>query len=206
MTEAQQTSVEDLEKIMNGLDSGNAQPADQSDLKRDTNPLQLKEFINVKQLSEDVAFNPANLDKDISEHASKFVYYANQSRLARRQYETMKAAFEILEARLDNIHRTALKADGKATEAQIRSAVISDPRWWAANKRLIDSRAIHELANSAGEAFSHRRDMLVQVNKDLHEERKGQMRFVGVGSSVANTAAAVAAMGFTAGMAAKSQG
>lgn len=134
-------------------------------------------YIDPARLKRDVAFSPHNIDDAMMTHASKFVHYAVQSSLARGQFERMKAAFEILESKLDGEHRLVLKEENpKTTEAQIRAAVVSDERWKAANARLIETRTVYELAQDAKEAFTMRRDTLLQVAKNVREERGGQLR------------------------------
>ena len=134
-------------------------------------------YIDPARLKRDVAFSPHNIDDAMMTHASKFVHYAVQSSMARGQFERMKAAFEILESKLDGEHRTVLKEENpKTTEAQIRAAVVADARWKAANARLIETRTVYELAQDAKEAFTMRRDTLLQVAKNVREERGGEMR------------------------------
>jgi hypothetical protein len=143
-----------------------------------SNPLHLREFVDAEQLKKDVEFSVHNLDEAVQNHASMFVHYANNARMARRQFERMKAAFEILESRLDAHYRLTLKMNGeKVTDKAIEAAVKGDPRWWAGQQRLIDAKAIYELANDARSAFEHRRDMIVQVSVDRRKEREGELRF-----------------------------
>lgn len=134
-------------------------------------------FIDPARLARDVAISMTNLDDALMTHASNFVHYAVQAANARRQFERMKAAFEILESKLDNKWRVILKEENpKTTEAQIRAAVVGDKEWSQANVRMIEARTIYELAGDAKEAFTMRRDMLTQLAKDAREERLGQMR------------------------------
>lgn len=153
-------------------------PADaKTEIFESGSPLLLKEFVNVADLKGDVQFDVNDLDTAVMEHAGLFVFYADKSRLARRQSDRMKASFEITESRLYALHRTDLVAkSGKATEAQVQNAVTSDPRWWEANKLMIDARAIFDLASDAREAFMQRRDMIVQCSVDRRHERTGQVR------------------------------
>jgi hypothetical protein len=142
------------------------------------NPLQLREFVDPEQLKRDVEFSVHNLDEAVQNHASTFVHYANNARLARRQFERMKAAFDILESRLEAHYRLMAKSTGeKATDKSIEAQVKGDPRWWAGQTKLIDAKAIYELANDARAAFDHRRDMIVQVSVDRRKEREGELRF-----------------------------
>jgi hypothetical protein len=134
-------------------------------------------FIDPARLARDVSISLTNLDDALMTHASNFVHYAVQASNARRQYERMKAAFEILESKLDNKWRVALKEENpKTTEAQIRAAVVGDKEWSQANVRMIEARTIYELAQDAKEAFTMRRDTLLQLAKDAREERLGQLR------------------------------
>jgi hypothetical protein len=155
-------------------------------------PFALKEFVDVEQLKLDVTINPNDLDDAVLSHAAKFVHYANQSRLARRQWEKMKNAFDILESRLYQVHRELLTAGEakKPTEAVIDAAVKTDPRWWAASNRLTDAQAIYNLANDARSAFEQRRDMIIQISTDRREERKGQLRIMEAKGDADSVAAA----------------
>jgi hypothetical protein len=173
-------SLEEVERLMTEIDAGegSGKLAPEQAPKVEENPLALKEFVNADQLRRDVEFNVNDLDNAIQRHASLFVYYANQARLAGRQFERMKAAFEIMESRLDHLWRETLKSSGKATEAQITAAVKADSRWWKAQQRLIDAKAIYELAKDARNAFDHRRDMIVQVSVDQRVERQGELRIM----------------------------
>jgi hypothetical protein len=134
-------------------------------------------FVDVEKLTQDTAINPNDIDDAMCKQASLYAFYAEQARKARRQYERMKSLFEILESKLDNEHRTRLKEESaKTTEQQISTAVKNDPRWWAMQQQLIEARGVYDLASDAREAFSQRRDMIIQVASDRREERKGAMR------------------------------
>lgn len=137
----------------------------------------LKEFIDAAQLRKDVSINPEALDNDMMTHASLYTHYATQAIYARRQYERIKAAFEILEASLDDEYRRVLKEENpKTTEAQIRAAVVKDKRWSGAQGKLIDAQQIYKLADVAVESFSQRKDMILEVARDRRKEREGQLR------------------------------
>lgn len=134
-------------------------------------------YIDPARLKRDVAFSTVNIEEAMMTHASMYVHYGVQQSKARGQYERTKAAFEILESRLDNEHRLTLKEENpKTTEAQIRAAVVSDTRWRQGNARLIETRGIYDLASVALEAFSQRRDTLLQMAKTLREEQGSKMR------------------------------
>lgn len=185
MTEAttQPISIEALEQAVRDIESEERPPAvfqpplsDQIP-KQSSSPLALKEFVNPEQLKTDVQFDLNDLDNAIRQHAALFVHYADLARLARRQFERMKATAEVLESKLYAIHREAMAAEGKKpTEGAIDAAVKTDPRWFATQQKMIDSRAIYDLASDAREAFSQRKDMLIQVSVDRRKEREGELR------------------------------
>lgn len=144
-------------------------------------------YIDPAQLKRDVAINPNRIDEAMATNAQTFVYYATQAAQARGQWERMKAAFEILESKLDNKHRKILKDDNaKTTEAQIRAAIVGDPTWKSANSRMIDCRTVYDLASDAKEAFMMRRDAILQMAKDQREERSGELRLIGARQESAN--------------------
>lgn len=184
---AETLTPEELEAVMQTIEAevGNpemamkAAPTPTSAKTEGAGAMTVTEYVNAAQLAIDVAFNPNDLDDAMVKQASMFVHYANLASLAKMQYDRMKAAFEILESKLDNIHRERMKADGaKVTEAQIAAAVKTDPRWWQAQQRLIRAKGIADLAANAREAFSQRRDMLIQMGSDRRNERSGQLRIM----------------------------
>lgn len=175
-------SVDELERIMVDIEvdenAGRPEPVAVSVVQPQSGPM-LREFVDAVQLKKDVEFNVNDLDTATQKHAALFVHYSDLARLAARQYARMDAAFEILEAQLNNVWRIKLKEDNpKATEAMIESAVKSDKRWWIAKNRVIDAKAIHDLAKTAPEAFSQRKDMIVQISVDRRKEREGELRFM----------------------------
>jgi hypothetical protein len=183
-------SIEELEDTLRAIE--NEAPATPSNTQQaatssilSTQPqgaasaLQLREFVDANQLKADVEFDPTDLDNAARSQAPMFVTYANLARLARRQFERMKVAVEIMESRLYAYHRDELTKEGKkATEAQIDAAVKTDKRYFAAKEKFIDARAIYDLANDAREAFSQRKDMIVQMTVDRRTERQGELRIM----------------------------
>ena len=119
----------------------------------------------------------ADLDSAMVEHASLYVHYASQTVSARRQYERLKNAFEILEARLDAQYREALASEGKkATEAAIRNALVADSRWSGAQARVIEAQSIWKLCEVAESALVQRKDLLLEIARDRRREREGELR------------------------------
>ncbi len=193
MTETASLTIEELERTIKAIEAEERPSAipqtppqlDPQAPRSTPSPLALNEFVDPDQLKRDVEFDLNDLDNAIRSHAALFVHYANLSRLARRQFERMKATAEILESKLYAVHREALlAAGGKATEATIDAAVKCDPRWFATQQKVIDSRAIYDLAGDAREAFAQRKDMLIQISVDRRVERQGEIRIGAAKSAV----------------------
>jgi hypothetical protein len=157
--------------------------------KPSTNPFAIKKFVDPQKLAVDVQVSERTLDDAISTHASKFVHYAGQAAMARRQLARAEAGMEILESRLYHEWRTKLTAeaptvvDGKGkekrasvTEAQVTAAVKNDSRWWSAKQKVIDARMLFDLAIDARKAIDDNKDLLVQMAVDRRAEREGQLR------------------------------
>ena len=166
-----------MERIMAEIESSTNAPAVAPPPKADPkNPIQT--FFTAEELAQHVSIDINNLDDAYTKHAGWFVHYANMRSLARKQFEKMKSAFEVLEARLYAEIRASLAADAskKPTEAAIEAAVKADPRWWAGKNRVIEAQGIYDLAQNSASAFEQRRDMLIQIGSDRRLERQGQAR------------------------------
>lgn len=139
--------------------------------------MELEVFIDQEKLKDDIKVDMTDLDTAMLQHASLFVYYASLAANARRQYERIKSAFEILEAKLDSEHRLKLKeANPKTTEAQIKAEVTTDKRWVTLQGKLIDAQHIWKLTEVAAESFVQRKDMILEIARDRRKEREGQLR------------------------------
>lgn len=138
----------------------------------------LRRFVDMDQLKKDVSINPNDLDSAMMEHASLYVHYASQTVSARRQYERLKNAFEILEARLDAEYRESLSSEGgkKPTEAAIRNALVADKRWSGAQAKVIEAQSIWKLCEVGENALIQRKDLILEVARDRRKEKEGELR------------------------------
>lgn len=132
----------------------------------------LQNYIDSTQLREDLRFELTDLSESMSRHAGLFIHYAQAAVNARAQHDRFAAAFEILESQLDNSYRTTLKGENpKTTEPQIRSAIVTDARWKAATARRHDALTQWKLCENASRSFEHRKDMILQVSRNMERER-----------------------------------
>lgn len=136
----------------------------------------LKTFIDHDQVKVDISINTADLDTAMIEHPGLELHYAMASANARRQYERLKSAVEILEAKINAEVRESWVGEKKPTEAAISAAVLSDARYSSAQSKLIDAQHIWKLCEATESAFRSRKDLLLEVARDRRKEREGQMR------------------------------
>lgn len=142
-----------------------------------TDEVALTQYVDAEQLKADVEIDQRNLTGAMTSHASLYTHYAIQAVRAQRQYDRWKAAIEVLEGQLDAQARQAAAEEGKkTTENGIKSAIINDARWKAAQNRLIDAKQMKELCDAALLCFVHRKDMLLQLARDAAAERAGELR------------------------------
>lgn len=136
-------------------------------------------LIEPEQVKRDMAFDSSNLTDAMSQQAALYLHYSMIAVRCRSQLDRMKQQMELVENLLDGEHRSRLKEENpKITEAQIRSAVVTDRRWRAASQRMIDAKTQHGYAESVERSFEHRREMLKTVAAQMLAEREGPMRVV----------------------------
>lgn len=137
----------------------------------------LKTFIDEVRLQEDLSFSTNNLSMAMTRQAALFAHYARLAAEATYQADRAKQQVELVEAELDQTIRDTLTTAGtKFTEAMVKSMIIKDGSYQAAQSRAFEAKAIAKMVGTAAESFDHRKDMLIQVGADSREEKKGQMR------------------------------
>lgn len=133
----------------------------------------LTNYLDPDQLKKDLDFHPDTINEDLRRHTQLQNHYANMATRARAQSERWDSAVEVLESQLDNHYRKVLKEENpKTTEPQIRAAVVTDPRWKAATARKHDALTQWKLCENAARSFEHRKDMILQVSRNLERERE----------------------------------
>lgn len=138
----------------------------------------LNTFIDGEQVKRDISINTADLDTAMIEHPALELHYSMQTAHARRQFERLKSAVEILEAKIDSEVREKWVGEKKPTEASIKAAVLADKRYSAAQSKLIDAQHIWKLCEATENAFHSRKDLLLEVARDRRKEKEGQMRIL----------------------------
>lgn len=138
---------------------------------------QVKDFIDARQLKQDLAYSNNDLTSAMMEQASNFAYYGIQAAEASKQVDVIKMLLENTEAAISKMIRHELAEAGeKATEPAIAARIARHNRVIAMKKALNDAKRIEATGKIAVEAFRHRRDMLVQAGLISREELKGELR------------------------------
>lgn len=136
--------------------------------------LAVTSFVDPARLKKDIVIDTTDLNKAMAEQTALESYYIEQSARARRQLEREKNRLEVLEGVLSRKHRAALLEENpKTTEAQVKSAIVTDSLWRAASLRLIDVQFELEMAKGAAHSFDSRKDMLLQIARDANREMRG---------------------------------
>lgn len=141
----------------------------------------LNTFIDSEKVKGDISINLTDLDTEMVEHAGLELHYSIQTANARRQYERMKNAVEILEAKIDAQVRETLalaaeETKKKPTEAAIKATVLADSRYSSGQAKLIEAQYIMKLCEATENAFHSRKDMLLEVARDRRKEKEGNLR------------------------------
>lgn len=139
----------------------------------------LRTFIDTAQLTKDLSINPVNLDDAMIGQAALYMHYAGLTIEARKQYERLKSTVAIIESKLYAEIRARLITEGtKPTEGQITSATQTDSRWVGAQAKLIEAQGIWRMCEHAENAFSMRKDMVLELARDRRKDKEGEQRIM----------------------------
>ena len=121
--------------------------------------------------ADDVEINEGDLNTEFKSQASKYASYANAEAYAKGKAMTAKLRLEVVDAEMTKKIRERLLTEGtKPTEKMIQSEVILSPEYQAAQQQLIDANRDADIARGAKEAFTQRRDMLIQLGSAKRQE------------------------------------
>jgi hypothetical protein len=136
----------------------------------------IKDFVDAKQLKQDLAFSSNDLTSAMMQQASLFSHYGVLAAQASRQVDVVKLLLENTEAAVYKLLRDqAAVAGEKVTETQLEKLVSRHDRVISMKKSLNEAKRVEGITKTAVEAFRHRRDMLVQMGLISREEMKGEL-------------------------------
>ena len=134
-------------------------------------------FINTEDLKRDVAINPHDLDNVMITHPVLLVHYSVQCVKAKFLFEAMKNKLDILEAKLDSYYRVKLAETGKKpTEVAIRNAIMANDNYVKMQKKVLSAQEEWRYCEIAEEAFSQRKDLILEIARDRRKEKDSQNR------------------------------
>lgn len=137
----------------------------------------IHKFIDPEQVKLDMKIDHTDINGALQQHAGLYQHYAGIAVRCRSQADRMKQNLELWENILDREHRARLKVENpKVTEASIKAAVVTDRRWRGASQGLIDADEQYNYAKAIERSFEHRREMLLQLARNLAREQEGPLR------------------------------
>ena len=144
--------------------------------------IEVKRFVEAKQLKADLTYSIANLSGAMVEQAAMFSHYATLAAQASRQVDEIDLRLEVVSAQISReLRDEAAKTGTKTTVEGIKNDVLTSARIIALRKALNEAKQIESECKTATEAFRHRRDMLVQLGAHEREEMKGELRTKAIG-------------------------
>ena len=150
----------------------------------------VRDLIDPEKLMGDVKID-GDLNGSMMEQASLFVHYGVLQANALRQVHDIELLLEVKKSQVAKAMRDALVAqEKKPVEAAITKDVELHPDVVHLTRALNEAKLILDLGKVGVEAFKQRRDMLVQLGANGREERKGEVRTMGVKSMAQRVIAA----------------
>lgn len=118
----------------------------------------------VNELKEGLEIDRASLDRDVMRQPQLFHEVSELVTAAIARRDHLKGELEEIEAGLYGTHRRKIdKLNGKATEAQVKNAILLDPKYKTAVEKHLKAKEIADHASNLKEAFHQRRYMLQEM-------------------------------------------
>ena len=124
-------------------------------------------------INEEISIDPQNLPAVFSEHPGKFAWYATVHAAAQYVVDQAKLTLDVLRSEVAARLRAITDGKGKKpSEALIASALEGDEQVKDAQRSLIEAKRQEAVLKALREAFTHRRDMLIQLGASEREEKR----------------------------------
>jgi hypothetical protein len=128
------------------------------------------------RFTDEISINDDNLTVEFKNQASKFASHATNEATAKAKALVAKLRLETVDSEMTKKIREGFAARGeKATEKMISSEVVMSPEYQQAHMAWIDAGCNADIARGVKEAFTQRKDMLIQLGtaKRLEIEQTG---------------------------------
>jgi len=127
----------------------------------------------LSDVESDLAIDRANLDAEMSQHASRYFWYALLHNRYLRAEKAKRLELEAIETR---IYGELEVERSRVTERMLKSRCHKDREWLACFREWSELRDDVDLLESVCKAFEHRRSMLVSIGMCVREELRGDLR------------------------------
>jgi hypothetical protein len=119
----------------------------------------------MRNYKEDIKIDNNKLEEEWTEQASMYQYYAEDYADAVKKRDKAKSWLEVVHAKVDSIIRKDKnkKFDKKPTEGQVKSLIITHPKYKQAQTELIDATYEMNLALGIKTSFEHRKKALENI-------------------------------------------
>lgn len=150
----------------------------------------VKEFIDMDQVSKDLVIDPNNIENSLYSVASLYARYAHLVTKARVQRDGFKSRAKLVRAKVEKEIRDKAATEGeKLTNPQVESLVSANGVVVTAELALNEAQAVLTACQETMQAISMKRDMLVQLNKNQNREFQASSGRVGTGDKPTTPAA-----------------
>ena len=129
--------------------------------------------------SVDLTIDPMRLEEEWKRHPALYKDIADSAVEAQEIFDIAKSKLDLVEAELDDdIRQNPDEYDlVKVTETSVKSKILQDPKYKAAQSALIDARKNLGLAKAAVDAFEHKKRALTLLVElyihDYYSEKTG---------------------------------
>lgn len=118
-------------------------------------------------LAEMLKIDEANLDQQLADQPSQYVWCGTLSALSRGKRRRMEMDLEIKEAKFaQELREHAASSGEKFTEKSIADQLVMNKGLIADRRALIEAEEQESICDAAKEAFRHRKDCLVTIAAD----------------------------------------
>ena len=134
--------------------------------------IKLVDFQKEYDIQQELSINEEDLNKELAEQPGRYAFFATLFSLAEKDYNLAELEMSQIESNLDaDIRERALEDKEKLTEGKILNRVHSNPKWAAAEEKIIGCRRMRGIIRGIKEGFSQRKDCLVSIASNKRVER-----------------------------------
>ena len=140
--------------------------------------IKTSDFQKEYDIQQELSIDEENLNQELAEQPGKYAFFAALFALAEKDYHFAELELSQIESMIDaEIRSKAVEDKEKLTEGKILNKIHSDPRWVAAELKIIEHGRMRGMIRGLKEGFAQRKDCLVSIASNKRTERDADMRF-----------------------------